>query len=213
MFVDLNELEQELKKRWPYNYRWEKIQNNEWDRLTNFIYRTYRRSDLVVWLRDIHQKNPSYNKRSLFNYAANRRYNFWSSQWVEQLFKLNPFVKPFDNKKDRFTDFFIKDVPFDHKTSVFPWRYWRSVDFAIKNKGDLIDWLYHNQSRQQRFHMKNRLFVVVYSRQWAHWMLKAELWLFKKTIESYLSNFNPTNLYRFESNQWEVLSDILWIVR
>lgn len=39
--MDLVRLENELKKRWKYPYRWGRKQSNNWDRMTNFIYKTY----------------------------------------------------------------------------------------------------------------------------------------------------------------------------
>ena len=38
--MDLLKTESELKKRWPYTYHWGQKQNDFWDDLTNFIYKT-----------------------------------------------------------------------------------------------------------------------------------------------------------------------------
>ena len=54
-------------------------------------------------------------------------------------------------------------MPFDHKTSVYPSAFKKTLEYAKEHREELIDWLYENQSKQQRFHMKNRLFVVVFS--------------------------------------------------
>ena len=36
--IDLEHIEEELKKRWPYTDKWFRKQNNEWDKRSNFIY-------------------------------------------------------------------------------------------------------------------------------------------------------------------------------
>ena len=40
MDLDLIQIEGELKKRLTYPYKWGRKQNDEFDRLTNFVYRT-----------------------------------------------------------------------------------------------------------------------------------------------------------------------------
>ncbi|MFI5237822.1 MAG: hypothetical protein ACHQLA_07790, partial [Ignavibacteriales bacterium] len=152
--------------------------------------------------------------QNIANYALNRWYNFWSAQAVERIFCSLPNVKPALDKKDRLVDFMIDGVTFDHKTSVFPQHFPYSIDEAIKKSDELILWLYKHQSQQQRKHLKNRLFIVIYSSDGEHWKLKAEIAWLKERIEKYMEGFNPHYLLKFqlEKNQ-ETLSDIIWAIR
>jgi len=78
----------------------------------------------------------------------------------------------------------------------------------------LIKWLYKHQSQQQRKHLKNRLFIVLYSKDGEHWKLKSEIMWLKERIEKYMLGFNPNYLLKlnFEKDQ-ETLSDIIWAIR
>jgi hypothetical protein len=77
--IDIEEIEKQLKMRLQYNYRREKIQNDIRDKKTRFIYQTPNWNDVVKVIKDTYEEDTSVNKTSLFNYAANRRYNFWSA--------------------------------------------------------------------------------------------------------------------------------------
>lgn len=211
--INIEEIEKQLKMRLNYNYKREKIQNDIRDKKTRFIYKTPNWDDVVKIIKNTYEEDTSINKTSLFNYAANRRYNFRSAHWVEAIFKSHPKVKKHLDKFDKFVDFYILDIPFDHKTSVYPWAYNKSIEYAKENRTDLIDWLYLNQSRQQRFHMKNRLFIVVYNKEWNHRKIKSELNFLKNIIYEYLDNFEINNLYNFNSNTGKVFSDIIWAIK
>lgn len=211
--IDIERIEKQLKMRLKYNYKREKIQNNIRDKKTKFIYQTPNWDDVVKIIKNTYEEDTSVNKESLFNYAANRRYNFRSAYWVEAIFKSHPKVKENPDKFDKFVDFYILDIPFDHKTSVYPSAYNKSIEYAKENRNDLINRLYLNQSRQQRFHMKNRLFIVVYSQEWNHRKIKSELNFLKKIIYKYLDKFDINNLYSFASSNGKVFSDIIWAIK
>jgi len=144
----------------------------------------------------------------------NRWYNFWSAQAVEKILCSLPNVKPALDEKDRLVDFTIDGVTFDHKTSIFPKNFPYKITEAIKKTNELIIWLYKNQSQQQRMHMKNRLFIVLYSPDGEHWKLKSEIAWLKNRIEKYMKGFNPHFLLKFpfEKNQ-ETLADVIWATK
>ncbi len=149
-----------------------------------------------------------------FNYTINRWYNFWSAQAVENIFCSLPNVKPALDSKDRLVDFTIDGEAFDHKTSIFPKNFPYKIDKAIKKTDELIKWLYKHQSQQQRKHLKNRLFVVLYSKDGEHWKLKSEIAWLKDRIEKYMLGFNPKYLLKFNFEKGkETLSDIIWAIR
>ena len=79
MDIEIEELELQLKKRLKYHYQREKIQNDIWDQKTKFIYKTPKWDDVVATIKKTYEDDISINKKSLFNYASNRRYNFWSA--------------------------------------------------------------------------------------------------------------------------------------
>jgi len=206
------EIEIELKKRLAYPYKWGRKQNDEFDKLTNFVYKISAFDEVLKETSDRFKKDKEH--QNIANYALNRWYNFWSAQAVENIFCSLPNVKPALDEKDRLVDFTIDGVTFDHKTSIFPKNFPYSIDEAIKKTNELILWLYKHQSQQQRKHLKNRLFIVLYSADGEHWKLKAEISWLKERIEKYMQGFNPHYLLKFqlEKNQ-ETLSDIIWAIR
>ena len=212
MDAELINIEKELKKRLAYPYKWGRKQNDEYDKLTNFVYRISSFDEVLKETSDRFKKDKEH--QNIANYALNRWYNFWSAQAVEKIFCSLPNVKPALDEKDRLVDFTIDGVTFDHKTSIFPKNFPYSINEAIKKTDELILWLYKHQSQQQRKHMKNRLFVVLYSSDGEHWKLKAEISWLKERIEKYMSGFNPHYLLKFnlEANQ-ETLSDVIWAIR
>ncbi len=183
---------------------WGRKQENDWDRQTAFIYGIHAWEELQQRV----EKMPS----DVASYAINRWFNFWSAQAVEEAFCALPGVYPNQNQYDKLVDFTLHGIKFDLKTSVFPKQYNRSIEFAMKNKKDLVLWLYDNQSRQQRYHMKNRLFIVLYAENGEHWRLRAEIGRMAQVVREYVYSFEQSNLINFESNSKVVLSDIIWFL-
>ncbi len=204
-------LEKELKNRWNYPYRWFRKQNDTWDQHTNFIYQTPDWETLLQKTRVLYETH-NFDKQQIFQYAANRWYNFWSAQAVEQIFSNCGSIIRAGNPKDTEKDFYLFGIPFDHKTSVFPKLFNKSFQYAKDHKAELIAWLYKNQSTQKRHHFKNRLFVVVYAENGEHWKLKAEIGLLENAIQKYLATFRPEQLqsFTFVDGQ-QTLSDIIWV--
>lgn len=208
----LTEIESELKKRLSFPYKWGQKQNDFFDNQTNFVYQISSFEFLLNEIKSRFKNSTDYKK--YFNYTLNRWYNFWSAQAVEKIFCSLPNVIPALDEKDHLVDFTIDGFTFDHKTSVFPKAYDKTLKKAIVNTDDLIKWLYENQSREKRMHLKNRLFVVLYSTTGEHWKLKAEISWLKKEIEHYMIGFNPHYLMKFKYEEGnETLSDIIWAVR
>ncbi len=212
MDSELNKIESELKKRLTYPYKWGRKQNNAFDNLTNFIYRTFQFDDVIKEINSRFKKDKEH--QNISNYALNRWYNFWSAQAVEKIFCSLPNVKPALDSKDKLVDFTIDGVTFDHKTSVFPKNFPYEIKDAINKTDELIGWLYKNQSQQQRMHLKNRLFVVLYSSDGEHWKLKSEISWLKERIEKYMEGFNPHYLLKFPLEPGhQTLADVIWAVK
>ncbi|MCG2792944.1 MAG: hypothetical protein L6262_05285 [Weeksellaceae bacterium] len=202
--MTLQSLESELKKRLDFRYNWGRMQSDDWDFKTKFIYQVQVFESLENQCRDFDE--------SLRNYTFNRWLNFWSAKAVESIFASNPLVKKEDNQFSKTVDFYISGIPFDHKSSVFPRQFRKNFDDAINHKKELIEWLYHNQSQQGRKHYANRLFIIFYDeKNGEHWKLKTELALIKEKITDYLSNFSADNLVSLNLESHEILSDVIWI--
>lgn len=206
-------LENELKQRLYYSYSWGRKQVNDFDKQTNFIYTIKKFEELLTTIQKKFNAHPNFE--DLKNYALNRWFNFWSAQAVESMFCEHKLVKPHQNAKDKYVDFFIQNIPFDHKTTVFPKGFKKSIPYAIEHKHELIEWLYKNQSQQQRKHHKNRLFIVLITMEnkSEHWKLKAELLWLKNCISTYLSNFDTQNLESFYFQNKLIKSDIIWAIK
>ncbi len=203
--MDFQRLERELKKRCVYSYKWGRKQCDSWDRSTRFIYNTYSVSSL---LQQCEQFDEAHR-----NYALNRWYNFWSAKGVEELFSSHPKVTAQKNRYDKLVDFTIDSISFDHKSTRFPQKYSKTIKEARKNPRDLITWLYKNQSSEGRFHLKNRLFIVVYdSQKGTHWKVKSEIGLLKSHIDAYVEAFSEEKLHRFDFGEGTVFSDIIWVI-
>lgn len=203
--MDLERLEKELKNRLLYGYSWGKKQDDSWDTITNFIYTTYSVSKLL-------EKTQSLDLK-IKDYAFNRWFNFWSAMGAEHIFCSHHNVIANRNKYDKLVDFQINEIPFDHKTSIFPKGFGKDINYALQNKRELIQWLYDNQSQERRKHLKNRIFIVLYDSNSEHWKMKAELTLLKNEIVKYVNNFNIDSLESFVFDKEIVFSDIIWICR
>lgn len=211
--MNLPAIETELKKRCKYQYRWFRKQNNSWDRLSSFVYSTSNWDKLNEQIALI-IATEKLDEKQFFQYCSNRWYNFWSAMAVEHIFAEMKEVIPNKNPKNRKIDFNFFGNDFDLKTSVFPKAFNRSLEFAKNNPETLISWLYKNQSKQSRFHLENRLFLIVYAEDGQHWKLKAEISFLKQVIEKYVAIFENSQLKEFQFQQGKTtLADVIWAVK
>ena len=209
--MDLQKIETELKKRLDIPYLWGMKQNDIYDTMTNFIYNITDFNELLNTIKERFDRKERYGV--VYNYALNRWFNFWSAHAIEYIFCSLPNVVPAKNKNDKLLDFEIHGIKFDHKTTVYPKKYNKTIKEARANPVDLVEWLYDNQSQQKRMHLKNRLFIVLYARSGKHWKLKAEITWLKGLIEKYMNNFDTKNLIKYNVNGNDVIADIIWGVK
>lgn len=215
MKYDLEHIERELKKRWPYENKWFQKQNDDWDNATKFIYKIDTWEELLDQIKEAQQDNE-FEEESYFYYAINRWYNFWSAMATEQLFMNMPGFAANPNPVEDHYDFRWLGERFDLKTSVFPKRYIEeSVDryaFAKANKRHLIHWFYQHQSSGQRHHLHNRIFIVCHAENGEHFKLKAKIEKMRPIIEKYCATKTPANTLTFELEAGkETLADIIWV--
>lgn len=204
--MNLIQLEKKLKERTQFPYKWGTRQTNALDNKTKEVYNLFGVNSVL----DYFSKEPD----DTINYALNRWYNFHSAQGLEQIFSNHQRVIKEKNRYHKFIDFYIDDIPFDHKSTQLPKHYQNDINKAINNKKELIEWLYKNQSQQRRFHLKNRLFVVVFDfKQFEHWKVKSEILFMQQQINHYLNNFDQNNLIQLNINNEIVLSDVIFIIK
>lgn len=211
--LSLTYLEAQLKKRLDYPYVWNRKQNNTWDNATKFIYKT---SDWDAFINAMQEawRQGDFDKSNFAHYAMNRWYNFWSAQAAEQIFIELPGVAPNPNPVKDHYDFKWLGERFDLKTSVFPKGYGENYAFAKAHPKHLIQWFYKNQSTQQRYHLKNRMFIVCYDQRGDHYKLKAEIDLLKNAIHNYMKDKTPADTISLSLEEGkETLADIIWLER
>jgi len=126
--LNLKRLKIQLKKCYPFIENWGRKQNNSWDKQTNFIYKVRHFQTLENEIKDRFKKESNFEELRI--YALNRWYNFWSAQGIEYIFCSYPNVKPHVEPFHQFIDFWIDEIPFDHKTSVFPKKYNQNIELA-----------------------------------------------------------------------------------
>ena len=209
--LSLAQTEEELKKRTRFRYDWGGVkQNNLADRDTAFIYDIETFDGVICEVRK--RFGGAENLKAIGNYAVNRWYNFMSAKAVEDIFRSHQAVSPPLNTKDRLCDFFLRGIPFDLKTTVFPKRVPFSFDSAASHPEKLVTWFYLRQSTEQRCHFHNRLFLVLHktSDPSLSWTLKAELGWLQSLVTRYLDNFDVEKPMSLQLNNHRFRSDIIW---
>lgn len=201
--MDLVRVETELKKRLDFPYTWGRLQGNEFDQKTRFIYKTYGFGSLLQRTNDLAE--------DVKNYALNRWYNYWSAMAVENIFQSCYKVVKEQDKYHKTIDFYIENTPFDHKTTIFPKNFKKDIEYAKQNKVELICWLYNNQSKEGRGHFENRLFIVLYDKNGNHWKVKSEIDLLNVKIKDYVRGYKKENLTPINVGEKTILSDIIWV--
>jgi hypothetical protein len=209
--ASLHQIETELKKRWLYPYHWHKKQDNQADKLTNFMFDFLYFEDFLTEIDN--QLAYRYDYAKLKDYAMNRWYNYWSAIAIERILVSFQGIEAHPNEKHKTIDFYLEGIPFDHKSTVFPQQYPESLSFAQENPTHLMHWLYNAQSEEQRWHLANRLFLVFHDSQGYHWKLKAEISFIKEALTQYIQNFRFSQLKQIAILDTLIWTDIIWITR
>ncbi len=182
----------QLKKKWQ-------MQNNDLDAATKFIY-TSKNIDEI--------KTTCVIKNIDFNYALHRWYNFNCAQLHEHFFIKNGAIKEHD-LYHKTIDFYLLDTPFDLKTTYFPKAIdeKKNYDLTSRNgKNNLILWLYNNQSKQGRFHLENRLFIVCEDLE-----SKSNFEMIEEKVKNFIEFSEQNGFNKIQLNNKVVYSDIIWI--
>lgn len=182
---------------------WHQKQSNEMDFLTKYIYKLHTYNDVIKYF--------SNSEQNVIDYAVNRWYNYISSSIQEDIFSV--FGAERNTTKEKF-DVFINKEKVDLKGTVFPKNMGRNqMEYSWENKSYLINWMYKNQSKGQRFGLGCRLFLVFCDiGKFEHWKIKASPNEMYKSIKYYMINkcFSEVKPILLDDGT-TVLADVIFI--
>lgn len=214
--MKLSDLEKELHKLEEYGWP-NTAQTNHLDSKTRFIYHTNSYEEVQKKVQELQQLDPEFPAQ----YALTRWYNHWCSKGLEAVFTEHSQVDP-EEKGNRLSDFNLKGTSFDLKLTVMPKHLTKTIPFPVPNlmlyneqPHILIRWFYENQSREQRYHTANRLFIVCcdLNEPERNWQLKRELTTWKPLIKQYIALFDLENIPEIEIVKDKIKSDLIFLVK
>lgn len=95
---------------------------------------------------------------------------------------------------------------------------WEIIEEAMKNKKELIRWLYEEQG-ERRFDSANRLFLVLIDKNNLEesWKLKRNIDFLEESVSSYLDKFKISNnlkiIFDWQDEKYTAISDALFVVK
>ncbi|HVC34404.1 MAG TPA: hypothetical protein VNL16_12915 [Chloroflexota bacterium] len=166
---------------------WGRVQNDAWDGLCPFIFRL-RALDSVRARATQVALERNLDRTEFVQYALRRWYCFWGARQAELLFLCHAGVEP-GPPKDHEVDFTIDGVPFDLKTSELPRAFAGRADAFFADQAKTAVWFYTHQSRERRFHLANRLFLVLDDPTFPEetWRLRADIAALRTSIDGFLT--------------------------
>jgi len=139
----------ELEEAGNIAAQWPTIQGNNLDIRTRFIFQKQTVQSVLTSCAENSLANEV-TAYALTRWTRWMRHDAWMERFLEE-----PAVERAENPMDKQIDFSIEGVPFDLKVTRFP----RAAERHLTER-ELAIWLYINQSKEGRFHLANRLFVV-----------------------------------------------------
>jgi hypothetical protein len=142
------------------------------------------------------------------NYALHRWYNFNCAKVHEDIF----IKKGAEKEPDAYhktIDFYLFNVPFDLKTTYFPKAIKNKADYDLtsrKGKNNLIVWFYANQSKQGRYHLENRLFIVCENLE-----SKSNFEVIEERVNRFIDFSKEAGFNQVLIENKNVCSDVIWI--
>ena len=131
-----NRIQQELNKLHQLP-PWGRIQGNDWDRKSNFIYRVQVLDALYRQAR-ARAKLDKLPEAAFLAYVVRRWYNHHTHQAIFKLICQHPDVTVEANSRHHTIDFYLRGMAFDLKLSRFPRAYPGSIDDALTNPLSLV---------------------------------------------------------------------------
>jgi hypothetical protein len=170
---------------------WGRVQDNRWDRLSRFVYRTRSAAAARTKAEQVAAELGAAldgDGAGFVHYALRRWYCFWGARLAELLFLGHAGVRPGPPKHHEI-DFTIDGAPFDLKTTEVPRAFAGPPEAWLSEPGKLASWLYRHQSREGRFHTANRLFLVLCDpeRPAEAWRLRADVAALAAAIDRFMA--------------------------
>lgn len=168
---------------------WGRVQNDAWDHLCPFIFDLRGADAVIARIKAVSQARPDVEGAELTRYALRRWYCFWGARLAELLFLDHPNVRP-GPPRDHEIDFSIDGVPFDLKTSDLPRVFLGGLPEMLGDPSRAIAWFYAHQSRERRFHVANRLFLVLSDPRAPSetWKLRGDVAALRAAIDRFLES-------------------------
>ncbi len=167
---------------------WGRTQEDRWDQLSRFVYR-------IKTLQGVRRQAQAQAKaaglpvEAFEAYAVRRWFNNHTHNQILAMFLAYPDVQPEVNSRHHTIDFYLRGIPFDLKISLFPQAYPESIAFAQQNPHQLAQWQYEHQSKQGRYHIGNRLFIILYHRTQPElsWQLRRDFETLAQLVQNFLA--------------------------
>jgi len=166
---------------------WGRVQGDEWDRASRFIYSTRTLDELRRETKRA-AAEAGLPLRDFGCYVIRRWYNFHTHQATLDVVLAHPRTRPEPDPFHHTVDFYLDGQGFDLKLTDFPRRYPHDLAYARAHPADLARWLYVHQSAQGRFHAANRIFVVLHDATdpGRTWELRRDFARLERAIHAFL---------------------------
>ena len=170
---------------------WGRVQGDDWDRASRFIYNTYRLSALRRETKRV-AAEMHFPLRDFGSYVIRRWYNFHTHQVALEIILSHPRTRPEPDPFHPTVDFYLQhgkeELGFDLKLTSLPRGFSHDLAYAQAHPEALAHWLYTHQSSQRRFHTANRLFVVLYNAAAPErtWELRRDFERLKQSLYTFL---------------------------
>ena len=166
---------------------WGRVQGDEWDRASRFIYRIQELNALRRETRRVAAER-GLPLRDFGSYVIRRWYNFNTHQAVLDIILAHPRTRPEPDPFHHTVDFYLDEEGFDLKLTTLPRGFGHDLAYARAHPEELARWLYINQSKQGRFHTANRLFVILHDAVAPDrtWELRRDFERLEETVGAFL---------------------------
>jgi len=166
---------------------WGRVQGDEWDRASRFIYATRTLDALRRETRRV-AAETGLPLRDFGRYVIRRWYNFHTHQAALDVILAHPRTRPEPDPFHHTVDFYLDNEGFDLKLTPLPRGFGRNIAHARAHPDELAHWLYERQSKQGRFHAANRLFVVLHdtANPDQTWELRRDFGRLEQAIHAFL---------------------------
>ena len=133
---------------------WKVKQNNHLDAKTKFIYGTKSLYELrlIAETKKLSEEELTYAEHRWRNF---KRHDAWLSVICLKWPDVQRASDPRDPDKDFSMEVLNHRLEFDLKVTRMP----KSIPVSLNDR-ELVLWMYRNQSKESRYHLRNRIFVV-----------------------------------------------------